>query len=277
MKRTKSLIATLVVSLFMVSGVSSSLVYAESAFNYKESTNISITDNQKIYYSNDTKIVVNESENIVKVDVYVDDILDHSSEFNRLTGNMVETLSNGDVNVKNVEDFITIVEEENSNSEVTPYANLSGYSYLTSGSGFTVNPSLTGYLWYKDTVEEGTKNMIRFSAGTKVGAITGFLVGLIPGINAVSVITGLGGAIAGGVIGSAIDGEMWAIDEYRLFKGVCNGTVSFTTSRFTRYSKVINKKNGKVDREYVGKYGNWNENSELLYQTVSNYHFNYGK
>ncbi|MEG1009923.1 MAG: hypothetical protein RSF67_08980 [Clostridia bacterium] len=259
-----------VISLFL--SVFFSLIVTINAFSttaYANTSDDSIDSQTQIYYMNDTKIVVNDEVDTVTVSVYVDNILDHTAEVSRITGEMIVKSPNNTPKVSNIKDYTSDINFNSTPSIRTPTAE--GYTYLTQGSGYTPNPSLTAYLWYKDITVEGAAHAIRFTAGAAIGAITGFIISLIPGVNAINIITALGASVVGGTIGAAIDGDIWAVDMYKYFQGTCNGKTSLKTHRFSRYARVINKKNRKSTLEFVGNYGNWSDSSRMLYDTVNNY------
>lgn len=245
------------------------LTSLSSIATYADTNNNDSETKQSVYYMDNTKIVIDENSDKVNVSVYINEVLDHTSQVLKNSGEIIEKNSDGTTNISNVEDYVT---NDNLNI-ITPLRDTapSGYSYLTEGRGYTPNPNLTAYLWHYNKTTQGTARTLKFSKGTAIGTISGILISLIPGINVVSVITALGAGIVGAAIGTAIDGEIWAVDNYKYIKGTCNNKTCLNTYRFSRFAKVINKKTGNSELQFVGKYGNWSEYSTLLYQTVNNY------
>ncbi|GAA0123856.1 hypothetical protein UT300018_31740 [Clostridium faecium] len=252
-KKTLSILIATLISTTSLATVAYANEYTSSVDSQVSVTNFQT--NKQVYEEGDTKLVVLETENKVTVDVYVENALNHTSIVDKTSGEILEIVD-GNITVKNMDDLVSeeIVEE-------TPIYALrdtapAGYRQLSTWSGHIANPSLVGYLWGKDSVSEGPAKHLSFSTGSKVGTIVGIIVGLIPGINAIAVITSLGGGIAGAVIGSAIDGNIYAIDYHTTMIGTVKNKRCLTTDRYTRYAKVINNKTGKVEQNYVGKYGN---------------------
>lgn len=274
--------------LLVVTLILTSIVPSFASGNNGKSKN----DEVETYYYNDTKVLIKREDNKVIAESYVDGVLFSTSIVDTISGDIIEKYD-GKVDYKHINDFIKI--DYNSNENVVdiedsskigvqPRAVIeppggsiiapSGYTYLTSWAGHVKNPSLRGYLWKKDTTRTGSARTLNFSTGSKVSTVLGVVSSVIVGVSTGgfgSILIALGTSATGGVIAAYIDGKIWAVDKYRYFKTTVKNKVTFSTYRFTRYSQVINDKNGKKTLVYINKYGNWNSYNNLIYQGLSNY------
>lgn len=85
------------------------------------------------------------------------------------------------------------------------------------------------------------------------------------------VIFALGGTIIGGVLGSYIDGNIWAEDYIKNMIVTVNSKITYTTFSGERYAKIVNLQNGKVELQYVGKIGSTNSYKDIVYTGIYNY------
>lgn len=279
MKKTvKILITSILAVIFVLTNVSSALAKTNELNSSSKPQN----SNSTTYVVGNTKIVTFDGKNSTRVEVYENSILNHVSTVDKITGNITEDI-NGIKNTKNISQFLTveksttpktltnisyvILPPEGGGGDIAP----AGFYFMDTWYGYIGAPYLTGYLWGRDSVSYGPAKHLQFSTGTIVGTIVGIIIGLIPGVNAIAIITALGGGISGAIIGSYIDGNIYAVDYYKDLKVTVKNILELSTYRFTRYARVLNYKTGKVENQYVGKYGNWNENSSLIYNGVVNY------
>jgi len=142
-----------------------------------------------------TKIIVQNEKNLVTVDVYVDGILNHTSTVDKIDGKVTEKVGNkiNTFKIENYENISNNIKTEgfisnNRIGERNVRSFLPGFYYMEHWSGHIGNPNLVGFLWGKDTVNQGPAKSIQFSPGTLVGTVVGIIVSFIPGINALGII-----------------------------------------------------------------------------------------
>lgn len=259
----------------------------QNRVNAMTSSPISSEENYIDELGRKNKVITYIDQEIVKVSIYINGVLEQESTVDLKTGNITGFMDYGEKEInENVSDTISVETSSPKSSlgniEITPFGT-GYYSQVASKATTAVGSckATTAYLFEKTGTVTKTRHVLKLTSGQAISAVLGTIIASIalktPMTSTMlrAALVGTGASVVGSVIQSGFEGSYYAYTTTKDYYATINNTRYFTNKITSEYFVLYNQYTGKSSTERISQtvtaYGSPTSYQVMLSQAIATF------